>query len=148
MRTRDVINSKALKVFIKGAFILIGLFFILSYGIAAFLIIYSNIIINVDTLISFLICFPPILVFLTVIFIFPCMMGFYNDKINNFLYKEHEEIINKMIFKHILEMHKIDMIKEVCPKVVEALKSGFDKTWDESMKKIKEKIDEHSKDKQ
>ena len=42
MGMRDVSHSKELKVFIKGAFVLIGLIFILSYGVAVILLHFNR----------------------------------------------------------------------------------------------------------
>jgi len=39
---RDVTNSKPLKVFVKGAFVLIGLIFVLSYGFAALILYFDR----------------------------------------------------------------------------------------------------------
>ena len=47
MRMRDVSNSKELKVFVKGSFVLIGLIFILSYGLAALLLNFDR---NIETI--------------------------------------------------------------------------------------------------
>jgi len=46
MRMQDVPNSKELKVFAKGAFVLIGLIFILSFGIIAILLHFDR---NIET---------------------------------------------------------------------------------------------------
>jgi len=45
METPDILNSKSLKGFIKGSLVLIGLFFILSFGVAALLIYFDK---NID----------------------------------------------------------------------------------------------------
>jgi len=178
MRTQDVINSKILKSFIKGVFILIGLILILSYGVAALVISYDkNIEIGknneckVFALILILVCLP-ILVFLTVFLRFACLVKFHYDKLDNLTCIENKETLYNMFTKMVLEMHKIEMIKEVCPKVAEAIKSDLkkdeemsfklknifeesltavktikpdlDKIWDALLKKIKEIIELHS----
>jgi len=42
MRTQDFIKSKPLKLFVKSTFVLIGLLFILSYGVAALLLHFNR----------------------------------------------------------------------------------------------------------
>ena len=177
---RDVTNSKPLKVFVKGAFVLIGLIFVLSYGVVAFILHYNRIIENVKgietekiietenkiktenktekdkktefgvnleckffVLILILVCLP-ILVFVLVLLRFSCLLKFHYDKLYNFSYIGHEEKNYKMFIKMIPEIHKIETMKEVCPKEVEEIKSYFDKFFN-VLKKIEEIIEEYSK---
>jgi len=47
MRMPDVLNSKSIKIFIRGTFVLIGLFFVLSCVVAVFLICFDKDIENI-----------------------------------------------------------------------------------------------------
>ena len=206
---RDVPNSKELKVFVKGAFVLIGLIFILSYGVAALVIHFDkNIEINKNheisknnendkkieteknieinkkieisknlewkafSLILILVIFP-VLVFIAFFLRFSCLMKFYHNKLYNYFCVEHDENIYRMFISMLIKLNKIEMMKELCPKVLDAIKydkikdeetslkikkiieetlkavdtikPDLDKIWDDFLKKIKEIIERHFK---
>lgn len=41
METQDILNSKAVKEFIKGSLLLVGLFIVLSFGLAALVLLFG-----------------------------------------------------------------------------------------------------------
>jgi len=121
METPDILNSKSLKVFIKGTLVLIGLFFALSCGVAALLICFGkNIECNVFALILILIILP-LIIFLTVFLRFSCLVKSYYESSS---IKEKEFSLRE---EFILKKDIIKIIGEMCNTSAKSIKSDCEK---------------------
>lgn len=147
MEMQNVPNSKELKVFVKGAFVLIGLIFVLAFGVVALLLhfdrnieISKNINWMVFTLILVLIILP-ILVF----FRFSCLMKSHYK--NLYGYSNNEGFISKMQKLEIekLKVQKIEALIESCFTAIKTIKPDSENNLEALLKKLKKIINLLSK---
>jgi len=115
METPDILNSKSLKGFIKGSFVIVGLFVVLSFGFATLVLLFAKNHVNnlfydwkIFLLILVLTNFP-IIVFLIVFSSFHC---FVKKKLCVSSCNKYE--------RSLLKIHEIKPLIEVCHMVVKA----------------------------
>jgi len=159
---RDIPNSKELKVFVKGAFVLIGLFAVLHCSVAVLILHFCfNLACNYFILILFF-ASVPLLVFL----IFSCFVkshyknlyGLSNNegfiiKMQRLKMEEHEtqKFEQKLdSFERELEMQKNDMQKiegliESCLSEIKTIKPDSEKTLDAFLENLDKIIERFSK---
>jgi uncharacterized BrkB/YihY/UPF0761 family membrane protein len=107
METQDILNSKSLKRFIKGSFVIIGLFAVLSFGIATLVLYYNDFLIDKAITLILIIAFFILFFLLIIYFSFYYLVNDNYKKLYEDLYIKNEEYKQKIddmekLIKYIL----------------------------------------------
>jgi len=137
---KDMLNSKAVKVFIKGLLMLVGLFGFLSYGIVA-LLLCSGIELDCKIFV-FIIIFPilPIVILSIWFLLFSRYAESCNEKINKALANKNNEILlEEQRNREILIKKQItEVMGEAYLIVTKAIKPDSEKNIEALQKLLKE----------
>ena len=139
MEMQNITNSKELKGFVKGIFVIVGLFGVLYCGVAvlfflfcknsegnAFLGGYAFILILVLVIL-------PLLVFLTVVLRFSCLVKLYYDKLYGSSGINCEGTL--------LKKYRIKMIGKTCLILAKSLKPNSEYSCGASQQPLKDMLD-------
>ena len=100
MRTQDVTNSKVLKGFVKGSLVIIGLFIVLSCGVASLVLLYKycpvDIVFKLISILAVFILIFLLIVLLIVLLSFCCLTELQYKKLLESSCTKYENIFRKM----------------------------------------------------
>jgi len=143
MEIQDILNSKAVKAFIKGLLVIIGLFGVLYCSIATLLLLCGENLGNKGCALIFALTIPLIvlLIFLLVVFCFINKKLCGSSKYKETLLKMYkEEVKNEANRKEtLLKLNEIEVVGEACLIVAKAIKPDSEKNV-QALKELLEKM--------
>jgi len=128
MKNEQVLNSKSLKGFIKGSFVLIGLFYAISCSVITILVlVYKSNLEYKQLILLLILAILPLIVFLIVFFGF---LKLVNRKIYNSLNNKNE--------RSFLRNQIIDVISNACITLAKIIKPDSEKNVEALIGLVKE----------